>query len=103
METLVDQHIEKSPGKLGGKPCLRGTRIRVWDVYVLHEQQGRTADEVVAAYPELSLSQVHAALSYYFEHKAEIDAEMKAGDEFIEQLRRNSPPSLLAEKLNLTD
>lgn len=103
MPTLVDQHIEISPEKFGGKPCVRGTRIRVWDIYVLHEQLGKTADEVVAAYPELSLGQVHAALSYYYDHKAEIDAQMKADDEFVEQLRRHSPPSLLCEKLNSAD
>ena len=26
------QHIEIDPAKCGGKPCIAGTRIRVWDV-----------------------------------------------------------------------
>nr|NIP85131.1 DUF433 domain-containing protein [Planctomycetales bacterium] len=28
-----------------GKPCIAGTGIRVWDVYVLSERQGKTPDE----------------------------------------------------------
>jgi len=71
----------------------------VWDVYVLHEQQGKSADEIIAAYPALSLPDVHAALAYYLDHKAEIDAEMKAADEYIEQLKSTLGPGPLAEKL----
>jgi uncharacterized protein (DUF433 family) len=43
-----------------GKPCIRGSGIRVWDIYVLHERQGRTPDEIVAAYPHLTLADVGA-------------------------------------------
>jgi len=38
---------------------------------------------VVAAYPEISLSDVHAALAYYYDHKAEIDAQMKSADQLF--------------------
>lgn len=103
MEPVTTTHIESIPGKCGGKPCIAGTRIRVWDVYVLHERQGKSADEVVAAYPELSLADVYAALSYYFDHKAEIDAEMKAADEFAQSLKQATGPGPLARKLASTD
>jgi uncharacterized protein (DUF433 family) len=99
METITHQHIEKVTGKCGGKPCIKGTRIRVWDIYVLCELQGKTADEAIAAYPQLSLSDVHAALAYYYDHKAEIDAEMKSADEFIEQLKAATGPGPLTRKL----
>ena len=39
--------IESRPDKCGGRPCIAGTRIRVQDVYVWHELQGQTADEIV--------------------------------------------------------
>ena len=99
MNPTALSHIEKVPGKCGGRPCIAGTRIRVWDVYVLHELQGKSADEVVASYPELSLAEVYAALAYYFDHKEEIDAEMKAGDEYVEALRQSLGPGPLAKKL----
>ena len=75
----------------------------MWDVYVLHERQGKSADEVVAAYPELSLADVYAALTYYFDHKAEIDAEMKAADEYAAALKHAAGPGPLARKLARMD
>jgi uncharacterized protein (DUF433 family) len=82
-----------------GKPCIAGTGIRVWDVYVLHERQGRTPDEIVAAFPHLTLADVHAALSYYWDNKPEIDRQMKEADEFVEQLKGANGPGPLARKL----
>jgi uncharacterized protein (DUF433 family) len=69
MQTTTIPHIESRPGKCGGKPCISGTRIRVWDIYILHERQGKTADEIIGDYPELPLADVHAALAYYYDHK----------------------------------
>ena len=97
------QHIETQPDKCGGKPCIAGTRIRVWDIFVLHERLGKTPDEILADYPELSLADIFAALSYYFDHQAEIDAEMKAADEFVDQLKILTGPGPLAKKLARRD
>jgi uncharacterized protein (DUF433 family) len=96
-------HIDARPDKCGGKPCIAGTRIRVWDIYVLHERLGKTPDEILADYPELSPADVHAALAYYFDHQQEIDAEMKAADDFVEQLKAITGPGPLAEKLSRRD
>jgi hypothetical protein len=35
-------------------------------------------DEIVEAYPHLSLAQVHAALAYYWQHRDEIEQEILA-------------------------
>jgi uncharacterized protein (DUF433 family) len=96
-------HIEVRPDKCGGKPCIAGTRIRVWDIYVLHDRLGKTPDEILAEHPELSLADVHAALAYYFDHQSQIDAEMKAADDFIEQMKALTGPGPLAEKLSRHD
>jgi uncharacterized protein (DUF433 family) len=95
----LTQHIETRLDKCGGKPCIAGTRIRVWDIYVLHERLGKTPDEILADFPELSLADIFAALSYYFDHQAEIDADMKAADDFVDQLKDLTGPGPLAEKL----
>ena len=39
--------------------------------------RGWSAEEIVRQYPYLTLSEVHAALAYYHDHEAEIDAELK--------------------------
>jgi uncharacterized protein (DUF433 family) len=94
---MLRQHVQTDPTT--GKPYVAGTGIRVWDVFVLHERLGRTPDEIVAAYPHLTLADVHAALAYYWDHKDEIDRQMKEADEFVEQLKTASGPGPLARKL----
>jgi len=103
MAPVITKHIESVPGKCGGKPCVAGTRIRVWDVYVHHELQGESADEVIAAFPSLTLANVHAALAYYFDHKAEIDAEMKEADEYVEAMKKITGLGPLARRLASMD
>jgi uncharacterized protein (DUF433 family) len=98
MEPALVKHIESDPGVCGGKPCIVGTRIRVQDVYVWHELQGRAPDEIVADFPQLSLGDVHAALAYYWDHRAEIQRQMKESDDLVESLKQKYP-SKLREKL----
>ena len=92
-------HITSTPGICGGKPCIAGHRIRVSDIAILHEHQGLTADAIVSQYPGLSLAEVYAALSYYFEHldsiREEIRAELAAVDAF-----EQGSTSVLRAKLN---
>ena len=94
---MSQQHIQTDPST--GKPCITGTGIRVWDIYVLHERQGRTPDEIAAAYPHVTLADVHAALAYYWDNKDEIDQQMKEADEFVERLKAANGPGPLARKL----
>ena len=56
-------------------------------------------DEIVSAYPTLTLSDVHAALAYYYENRQTIDTDILEGEQFVEHLRAKGPPSLVAEKL----
>jgi uncharacterized protein (DUF433 family) len=44
-----------------------------------------TPDEIVEAYPHLTLAQVHAALAYYWEHRDEIEQEIRADQSFVEK------------------
>jgi uncharacterized protein (DUF433 family) len=48
---------------MGGKPCIRGTRITVGLVVGLIAA-GRTVDEILAAYPDLIREDISAALTY---------------------------------------
>ena len=60
--SLLDR-ITIEPGKLGGKPCIRGIRIRVTDVLELLAQ-GVTPQEVIEQYPYLELEDVYASIEY---------------------------------------
>ena len=70
----VYSHVTKTPGVCGGKACIDSTRIRVMDVVWLHKE-GRTPEQILAEYPDLTLEQVYAALAYYYGHKEEIEAD----------------------------
>lgn len=95
----LDRYIVVRPGYSGGKPHIAGHRIKVQDVAIWHERLGKSAAEIAATYPGLSLAEVHAALSYYHSHRAEIDAEIRADEEFVAAQRSASGPSLVDEKL----
>ena len=92
----LDNFIESKPGVCGGKPCIAGRRIRVYDVYIYADVQKMSVDEIVADF-DLSPQEVHAALAYYYEHRQEIDAQM-AADRESEQIKQQYP-SQLAERL----
>lgn len=43
-------------------------------------KQGRSAEQMLLAYPSLNLAQVHAAISYFYENEDEIEAELAEDD-----------------------
>jgi uncharacterized protein (DUF433 family) len=50
-------------GKRGGKPCIRGMRITVYDI-LLWLASGMSTDEILEDYPELQVEDIFAALSF---------------------------------------
>jgi uncharacterized protein (DUF433 family) len=98
MAKVITERISKSPGIQGGKACIAGHRIRVMDIVIWHEDLSMSPDEIVAAYPEITLSDVHAALAYYFDNVKEIRNDIRRNDELADQLRAQFP-SKLKEKL----
>ena len=77
IHNVTEAHITQTPGVCGGKPCIAGRRIRVQDVSVWHEFLGMSAEEIASEY-SLTLAQVYAALAYYYQQKAEIDAVLRS-------------------------
>jgi uncharacterized protein (DUF433 family) len=55
--------ITIEPGKCGGRPCIRGQRMRVSDVLELLAS-GATIEEIVADHPTLERDDVLAAIAY---------------------------------------
>jgi uncharacterized protein (DUF433 family) len=83
-------HITQTPGVCGGKPCIAGRRIRVQDVYEWHEKLGMSAAKIASEY-NLSLAQVHAALTFAFDHLEEILADIEASEHNVESFKRDYP------------
>ena len=93
----LDRHIERTPGIAGGKPRISGHRITVQDIAIWHQHMGRSVDEICVEY-DLGLAEVHAALAYYFDHREEIDRNIKESGEFVAALRR-ATSSVLERRL----
>ncbi|MEX2120594.1 MAG: DUF433 domain-containing protein [Pirellulales bacterium] len=86
MEPTAIQHIVSTPGTCGGKPRVDGTRIRVWDIHVWHDLEGRSPAEIAAEFSQLSLADIYAALAYYHDHRDAIEAQMKQAEEFVARM-----------------
>lgn len=56
-------YIEIIPGKRGGKPCLKGMRITVYDV-LEWMASGMSQQDILEDYPELSLEHISACLAF---------------------------------------
>ena len=93
MQNVLTPHIEIIPDVAGGKPRIAGHRITVQNIVSWHERIGRSADEIATAY-DLSLAEVYAALAYYYDHREEIDAMIRADDTFVAELRSGTPSKL---------
>ena len=95
---LRHDHITVEPEFCGGKPHVTGHRVKVQHVALWHERQGKSADEIVAEHPGLTLADVHAALAYYYDNRQQIDADIREDDDFAATLKAGFPQSLLARR-----
>ncbi|MDQ1314918.1 MAG: hypothetical protein QG662_1027 [Pseudomonadota bacterium] len=61
----MDYHgrITSEPGKRGGKPCIRGLRITVYDVLEMLAA-GQSNEAILADFPELEAADIRACLAF---------------------------------------
>lgn len=55
--------ITIEPGKRGGKPCIRGLRITVYDI-LEYLASGMTTEQILADFPELTREDIFACLAF---------------------------------------
>jgi uncharacterized protein (DUF433 family) len=63
MTTDLLSRITIEPGKCGGRPCIRGKRIRVTDILELLANEA-SVEEILADYPSLQREDIFAAIAY---------------------------------------
>ncbi len=63
MRPEIDPRITIEPGKLGGRPCIRGLRIRVSDILEMLAAGASRAD-VLESFEDLDDADISAALAY---------------------------------------
>ena len=87
MDMMTTPHIAISEDVAGGKPRIAGHRITVQHIVIWHERMGLSADEIASNHG-LSLAEIYAALTYYYDHRQEIDEAILADESYVSELRK---------------
>ena len=94
VESTNHPFIVKNMEICGGSPIIEGTRTRVIDIAIEYEILGHSPDEIISSHPHLNLSQVHDALSFYYENRDELDRKADQDQEFITRLKKRIPTKI---------
>ena len=89
VKSYVDGRIEIKPGYAGGEPHIKGRRIKVRNIVYWHKHMGLTLGEISHQY-SVALSDINAALTYYSDHREEIDRDIRDVEAFGEALEKAS-------------
>ena len=91
METIQSINlIAINPKIRSGRPFIVGTTITVADIVIAKIYHGLDTDGIADWY-SLTLSQVYAALAYYYEHRTAMDEQVRALIKRAESLAEQRP------------
>lgn len=96
MSSTVITHIELDEN---GVAWIADTNVKVIEVAIDKIAHGSSPEELHFQYPHLSLAQIHAALAYYYDHQAELDAEIKRRWIEADELAAGASDPALRQKL----
>ena len=80
-------------------PMIAGTTMKVVELVLDHLAYGWSPEELHFQHPELTLGQIHSALAYYWDHKAELDEDIERRFQVVDQLQQTKSSTSLAERL----
>jgi uncharacterized protein (DUF433 family) len=89
MTTISIEHIVLDDK---GVARIAGGRSKVTQI-ATDVRNGMSPEMISEAYPHLSLAQIYAALSYYHDHKEELDAQIEQGRRLADSLKSQASPS----------
>lgn len=96
MTTALDGHITVDDK---GVARLAKSGMKVIHLVMDRMANGSTPEQLREGYPYLSLAQVYAALTYYYDHQPELDAQIRESVEYADRMRAAAGPSPFAERL----
>ncbi len=80
-------------------PMIAGTTMKVVELVLDHLAYGWSPEELHFQHPDLTLGQIHSALAYYWDHKAELDQDIERRLAVVDQLQRKMSSTSLAERI----
>ena len=94
MQQTIESGIVKDK-LMSGSPRIAGTRIRVRDIVEKHIVMNEPP-AIIAREFDISMSNVHEALSYYYEHIEDVREEIRKDREFVEKFRKEHKHEILS-------
>ncbi len=89
MVQLLIDHIVSDPDHRQGKPRIKNTGITVQNI--VEDSAAGLSPEYLVEQFDLTLGQVYAALSYYYDHRDEIDTAIEADRKAAHELTESAP------------
>jgi uncharacterized protein (DUF433 family) len=82
-----------------GVARIAGSRIKVIHLVMDKMANEWGPEEIQAQYPHLSLADVHAAFTYYYDHKSDLDAAIEESIRYADKMRAQTDQSWIIEKM----
>lgn len=96
MSVITYPHIEIDSD---GVAIVSGTTTKVIEIVQDHLAHHWHAEDICRQYPYLSLAQVHAALTYYYDHQQEMEREIDRRRRHVADIKTKRADSTLQDKL----
>ena len=82
-----------------GVPVIIGTTMKVIEIVLAQRSYGWTAEEIHINHRYLSMSQVYAALAYYWDNRSDLDKDIERRERDMEQQAKSIGESVFAARL----
>jgi len=98
MPTMVTAHIHLDER---GVAWIDDTNVKVIEVVLDKLAHGSSPEEIHFQYPHLSLAQIHAALSYYYDHQQAFDTQIERQLQEVDAMAAQASDSPLRRRLRV--
>jgi uncharacterized protein (DUF433 family) len=82
-----------------GIPMIASSTMKVIDLVMAQMAYGWTPEEIQINHRHLSMSQIHSAFAYYWDHKEELDGAIAADLEYDQKMRHSAIESPFVARL----
>jgi uncharacterized protein (DUF433 family) len=82
-----------------GMAWIAGTKVKVTEVVLDKIAYGSSPEEIHFQHPNLSLAQIHGALTYYYENQDKVDEQIRRGLEESDKLAMRLSDAKFRRKL----
>ncbi len=81
-------------------PMIVGTTMKVTELVLAHLAYGWSPEELHFQHPDLTLRQIHSALAYYWDHKAELDQDIERRLQVVDRAQRGMSSKLFRSDIS---